>query len=238
MYLKVFKEVHVNELEHLLPKGKIKMSVYDKRFLMASTLLGACVPLLRAVPILGDVQTMWFWGGAGLAAFIAGRTWIGYKNRRNQYLANLATTLYYKTVANNRGVLTLLCDRAQDEEVKEALLAYSFLLNPRKAKDPGLLIYDTPDSLKGRVEEWLTKHFKLDNFRFDIDDALIKLDDLGLLVHRRNGTLSVVSMKEALSVLPGHAERWMAVVARRDSESSDGQLKESEEQDREAGGWR
>jgi len=237
VFLKVFKDVHVNELEHLLPKGKIKMSKFDQRFLIASTALGVTVPLLRALPILADVKTYWVWGGAGLAAFIAGRTWIGYKNRRNQYLANLATTLYYKTVANNCGVLALLCDRAQDEEVKEAILAYAFLLNPGKAKDPGFVVYDTQESLKKRVEEWLVKHFKLDNFTFDVEDALQKLEELGLLVRRRHGTLSVVPMKDALSLLPGRSERWMAVVARRDSESSDGLSLEADT-DRETTGWR
>lgn len=224
LHLKVFKEVHVNELEHLLPKGKLKMSTFDKRFLVSSVLLGACLPLVRVLPILSDFKVQWVWGGVGLAAFIAGRAWIGYKNKRNQYLANLATTLYYKTVANNRGVLTLLSDRAQDEEVKEAILAFTFLLNPLKAKQTDLHVYDTPESLKLRIEEWLMKHFQLQNFCFDIDDALAKLDDLGLLVRRRNGTLAVTNMKDALAVLPGASERGVSVVTRRDSESSDGQI--------------
>ena len=236
VFLKVFKEVHVNELEHLLPKGKIKMSTFDRRFLITSTALGVTVPLLRALPVLADVKTYWVWGGVGLAAFIAGRTWIGYKNRRNQYLANLASTLYYKTVANNRGVLALLCDRAQDEEVKEAVLAYAFLLHPRKAKDTGFVLYDTQETLKKRIEEWLVEHFKLENFRFDVEDALNKLEEPGLLVRRRHGTLSVVDMKEALSLLPGRSERWMALVARRDSESSDGLLPETEVT-RQTTGW-
>ena len=235
VHLKVFKQIHVNELEHLLPKGKIKMSNFDKRFLVASTCVGVAVPLVRALPVLADVQAMWLWGGAGLAAFIAGRTWVGYKNRRNQYLANLATTLYYKTVANNRGVLTLLCDRAQDEELKEAILAYVFLLHPPKAKDPGLHVYDTPETLKRRVEAWLVRHYKLENFQFDVDHALMKLDELGLVEYRHHGTLSVASLRDAVASLPVQGSQW---VVRRDSESSDELVTSPRQEDKEAVDWR
>lgn len=236
LYLKVFKEVHVNKLEHLLPKGKIKMSTFDKRFLVSSVLLGACLPLLKVVPFLSDLKIQWVWGGVGLAAFVAGRAWIGYKNKRNHYLANLATTLYYKTIANNRGVLTLLSDRAQDEEVKEAILAYTFLLNPPKAKGSDLRVYDTPESLQLRIEEWLKKHFQLRNFSFDIDDALAKVDGLGLLVRRRNGTLAVASMKDALSSFPGTTERNTTLLSRTDSQTSDAQVGE-QTQVKELPGW-
>ena len=234
LYLKIFKEVHIDKLEHLLPKGKIKMSNLDKRFLVSSVLLGACLPLLRVVPFHSDLKDQWVWGGAALAAFVAGRAWIGYKNKRNYYLANLATTLYYKTIANNRGVLSLLCDRAQDEEVKEVILAYTFLLNPLKAKGSDLCVYDTSGTLKLRVEEWLKEHFHLKNFSFDVDDALAKLDGLGLLIRRRNGTLEVANMKDSLATFSGAME---PLLSRRDSQSSDDQMWERTQVKKELPSW-
>lgn len=225
LHLKVFKEIHTNELEHLLPKGKIKMSTFDKSILGSSVVLGGCLPFTRILPVLSDYKIQFIWDGLGLAGLMAGRAWISYKNKRNHYLARLATTLYFKTVANNRGVLTLLTDRAQDEEFKEALLAYVFLLCPAQSES-SLPIYDTPDSLKIRIESWLEKNFQLKDFSFDIQDAMNKLSDLGLLVQRRNGTVTVVGVEAALSLLPEPSERWLAVGARRDSQSLDEQMGE------------
>lgn len=227
LHLKVFKDIPANNLEHLLPKGKIKMSTFDKGTLVSSVLLGACLPLVRIVPIVSDLKVHWMWGG--VAALIASRAWISYKNKRNHYLASLATTLYFKTIANNRGVLTLLTDRAQDEEFKEALLAYTFLLCPAKNESVNLPVYDTPESLKSRIEVWLESHVRVRDFSFDIADALGKLKDLGLLVTRRNGTLTALPVSEALSVLPAPSERWLAVAARRDTQSMDEQMREPEE---------
>ncbi len=222
LYFKVFKDIRGGELEHLLPKGKIKMSSFDKGTLTFSILLGVCMPFVRIMPVLDD---NWIWGGLSLAAVIAGRAWTSYKSKRNHYLASLATTLYFKTVANNRGVLTLLTDRAQDEEFKEALLAYTFLLCPGKSKNStDLTVYDTTDSLKLRIENWLEKSFLLKDFSFDIEDAMSKLDELGLLVKRRNGTLTTLSIEEALAVLPTPSERWSAVGVRRDTQSLDEQM--------------
>lgn len=244
LHLKVFKEVPCNKLEHLLPDGKIKMSRFDKQFLASSVVLGGCLLASRSVPMLADMKVQWTYIGVGLAGVIGARAWIGYKNKRNQYLANLASTLYYRTVANNRGVLTLLTDRAQDEEFKEALLAYAFLLSPRNRRGiPGTEhtsappLYDTPDSLKSRIEEWLLKRFSLNNIHFDIDDALHKLDIMGLLVRQKNGKLTVRNIEEALSILPRAREEWTAVTALRDSESSD-ELVNFEKKEVEKLGWR
>lgn len=40
---------------------------------------------------------------------------------------------FIQNIANNRGLLTLLVDRAEDETFKEALLSYAFLLLSRPA---------------------------------------------------------------------------------------------------------
>ncbi len=244
LHLKVFKEVPCNKLEHLLPDGKIKMSRFDKQFLASSVIIGGCLLASRSAPMLADMKLQWTYIGMGLAGFIGARAWIGYKNKRNQYLANLASTLYYQTVANNRGVLTLLTDRAQDEEFKEALLAYAFLLSPSNRRGiPGTEhtsappIYDTTNSLKLRIEEWLTKRFSLNTIHFDIDDAVHKLDIMGLLMHKGGDKLTVRVLEEALSILPRPREEWMAITALRDSESSDGSVN-FDRKELETLGWR
>lgn len=235
LHLKVFKEVPCDKLEYLVPDGKIKMSTFDKRFLGLSVAVGASSVALRSLPVLTDYVAQWTWIGLGLAVLVGLRAWSGYKNKRNQYLANLSKALYFKTVSNNRGVLTLLTDRAQDEEFKEAMLAYTFLLSPQNRRGvPGTEhtaqppVYDTHTSLQARINEWLTKNFNLKGFQFDIDDALEKLDNLGLLVHHDNGTLSVCGIEEALAILPRPVHHWQTVGVLRDSENSDEHFPDSE----------
>ena len=238
LHLKAFKDVPCNKLEYLLPDGKVRMSKFDNGFLASSVFAGATVVALRYLPVLSDYKVEWMWMGLGLAGLIGARAAIGYKNKRNQYLVNLATTLYYKTVSNNRGVLTLLADRAVDEEFKEAMLAYVFLLSPRNRRGvPGTEhtdlppVYDTADSLRERVEEWLLKVFQLKDLRFDIEDALEKLENIGLLIHRADGTLSVHGIEDALEVLPQSTYQWVVYGALRDTQSSDEQQMSVENED-------
>ena len=202
LHLKVFKDVFYDKMEHLLPDGKIKMSKYDKVFLTSSVVLGSSMIGLKSLPMLASYQLHWTWVGLGLAGLVGARAWAGYRNKRNKYLANLAATLYFKTVANNRGVLTLLADRAVDEEFKEAFLAYVFLLSPRNRRGvPGTSHTalpprrDTPGQLQARVEQWLWQVYGLQGLQFDVEDALDKLGVLGLLQRHQDGTLSVISLQ-------------------------------------------
>ena len=246
LFFKAFKDVPCGKLEYLLPGGKIKMSSFDKTFLASSVVLGGLTIGLRSLPAIADlVNVQWTWLAFALTAATGARAWIGYKNKRNHYLANLASTLYYKTVANNRGVLTLLADRAQDEEFKEAILAYVFLLSPRNRRGvPGTQyttnppIYDTPETLQERINTWLKQRFELTDITFDIDDALEKLDNLGVLVRRSDRKLSVLDIKDSLAVLPEPSICWKAAVALRDTESSDDKMGIEESERVELHGWR
>ena len=71
-----------------------------------------------------------------------------------------------------RGFSIISSVAAEEQEFKEAFLAYYFLLT---ASDP-------PDqaTLEARIEEWLKKTFGVD-INFEVDDALAKLERLGLL---------------------------------------------------------
>ncbi len=242
--LKIFKEVPCNKLEYLLPNGRIMMSKFDKGFLVSSVLIGAGALAMRSLPVLAD-KVQWSWIGLGLAGLVASRAWIGYKNKRNQYLVNLSRTLYYKSVAHNRGVLTLLADRALDEEFKEAILAYLFLLSPPNRRGiPGTEhtadkpTYDTPESLRVRVNQWLGKVFHMKEFQFDVEDALDKLQMMGVLVECGDGTLTVRGLEETLSVLPDPTYHWKTVGVLRDVESADEQLEPEDSVSVASGGWR
>ena len=129
--LKMFKEIPTGALEHLLPDGKIKMSKFDQGLMATTVGIGSLTLLVKGVTYLADIKVQWTLIVAGITGLLGLRAWNSYKNRRTRYMSELSRTLYFKNIANNRGLLTLLVDRSQDESFKEALLTYSFLLAER-----------------------------------------------------------------------------------------------------------
>jgi len=127
LMLKAFKEVPVNSLEMLLPITKIKMQKFDKMVFgaMALTSLGGLVA--KAVTYKAHLIVNSTLGVAAVAAILAIQGALRYSNKRSSYLGELNNFLYNKNIANNRGLLALLVDRAEDESFKEVLLTYSFL---------------------------------------------------------------------------------------------------------------
>ena len=101
--------------------------------------------------------------------------------------------MYFKGQANNSAVLNMIVDLGEDQEVKEALLAYAFLH------------YDTDcqhneKSLDDKIEKWLLDTFAV-NIDFEVDDALAKLEKMKLLSTDENGILSVVPIEKSLTIL-------------------------------------
>jgi hypothetical protein len=83
----------------------------------------------------------------------------------------LADNLYFKNLDNNVGVFHRLIDAAEEEECKEALLAYFYLLKHggRNAQDIDI-----------GIEQWLREKTDF-AFDFEVSDALDKLRRLGLI---------------------------------------------------------
>lgn len=131
LLLKAFKEVPAIALEKLLPDGKIQMTKLDQGIIATSVAMASVGVLAKLVSYLASVHVDWTLLFTVVTGLIGVRWWTVYKNRRTQYLLELSRMLYFKNIANNRGLLALLVDRAEDELFKEALLVYTFLLTNR-----------------------------------------------------------------------------------------------------------
>jgi hypothetical protein len=91
-------------------------------------------------------------------------------------------------VNNNAGVFDSVIGEAEDQECKEAFIAYYFLL----VSDAQL----TAEALDRRIEGWFKQTFGTD-LDFECRDALSKLEGLDLL-RRSDDRLSVLPLDEAL----------------------------------------
>ena len=84
--------------------------------------------LAAAAGIYGILTVLGVTVGYGMRSFY------GYLQTKQKYQLNLTESLYYQNLDNNAGVLTRLLDEAEEQENREAALAYFFLWRqPRRA---------------------------------------------------------------------------------------------------------
>lgn len=213
--LKLFRNVPKADLEILFPNVEVKMRAIDKVLIGIPAAIGGIAMLvtkLLSVIVLvvgvilfklgmGKPQTIdgeaLIAAGAGLGA--AGgyilKQISNFKNRKIRFLKALTDQLYFKNLDNNAGVIFHLISGAEEEEVKEAVLAYYFLLtsqSPLKAKD-----------LDEKIEAWFASNWNC-TLDFDIEDALGKLQRLKL-ARCSNDLWSVEPLSNAVRILD---ETW------------------------------
>ncbi len=116
------------------------------------------------------------------------RQWVKYQRQSLKYQIELNDNVYYRNINNNAGIFDYIIGAAEEQECKEAFLAYYFL---HTAPAP-----PTADELDGRIEAWLRDTFGVD-LDFEVDDALAKLERLGLLSAMASGSLSHLSMRRS-----------------------------------------
>ena len=127
LMLKAFKDIPRNSLEYLLPEGRIRMKRTDKGVIATTMFIALTSGALKFASSLSQYQVPFSYIAGLITCLVALRAWNAYKNKRNSYLLSLSKLLYFKTVANNRALLALIVDRAEDETFKSTLVAYTFL---------------------------------------------------------------------------------------------------------------
>jgi hypothetical protein len=190
VYIKLFKNMPRSDVEMAFPNTRVRFRLFDKiKFgVTASSGLGAgVVSTIGKLALLSNPYTlaMTLGGLGGLvvrqaSAFIA---------QRNRYMVVLARNLYFHSMADNRGVMTLLADRAADEDIKEEILLYTALANER-------VNIREIDAVDRTIEQYLAKTFNID-VDFDVSDALERLKQEGVVTELPDGTLETLLPHEA-----------------------------------------
>ena len=191
--IKLFRNVPKNDMEMLFPNTEVRMKPIDKLLIGVPTAIGSVFMLVTKLggTLLLLFSVLAFWLGfreqpakidqAALIALAIGFGGLGgflwrqfskYKNRKIQFMKQLAENLYFKNLDNNSGVFHHLIDVAEEEECKETILAYYHLLSANQPL--------SATELDKRVESWFKDKYSciLD---FEMQDALEKLLRLGLI---------------------------------------------------------
>jgi len=183
IYLKLFKNIPQDDLEMMFPNTKVAFKLLDKLKIGLTAGGGTVAGLASAIPKVLLVTTAAALNPIVLLTTLAGiigllvRQVTKIFHQRNEYMMTLAQNLYFHNLANNRGVLTLLVDRAEEEDIKEEILLYTFLCR-HQDKETNLI------TAKEEIETFLKTKFDVD-IEFDLEDAFSRLVRDGLV--EKNG---------------------------------------------------
>ena len=213
--LKLFQNVPKDDVEMLFPNTRLGMRLIDKLIIGVPAVVGGGVVLstkvgasllilgsllgfyvgLRSEPVELDQATLLAILAAigGLGSFMW-RQFTKFKTRKLGFMQRLMENLYFRNLDNNAGVFHRLVDDAEEEECKEAILAYYFLRTRTAIKGSSLL--------DESIESWFRSDWQAD-VDFEIQDALDKLRRLGLV--EDEGGLKALPLEEVLRILH---DRW------------------------------
>jgi hypothetical protein len=208
---KYFRHIARADLKALFPNVRVVMSLSDHLTLGVGALVGGVPILIKLASTLtvlfvvagfylgltgtihdNDVEQALaaLSGLLALGAF-ALRQWGNFHRQSLIHQKQLTDNIYYRNVNNNSGIFNYIIGEAEEQDWKEALLAYYSLLTA-----------DAPlarQALYPRVEELLARVFAI-SADFEIDDALARLRRLDLL-GETDGRLSVLPLADALARL-------------------------------------
>ncbi|MBV8701517.1 TMEM143 family protein [Bradyrhizobium sp.] len=216
---KYFRHIARGDLEALFPDVRVVMSVFDQLALGVPALVGGVPILIKLASTLTVLFAVagFYLGLSGalhdddtkqalaaisglfaLGAFVL-RQWGNFHRQSLIHQKQVTDNIYFRNVNNNTGIFNYLIGEAEEQDWKEALLAYY-----------GLLTAAAPlsaDALGARVEALLMEMFGV-RVAFAHDDALKKLRELDLL-READGPFAVPPLAEALAGLETQWDRLL-----------------------------
>lgn len=217
---KFFRHVARGDLEALFPNARVVMTLFNQLSLGVPALVGGVPILMKLASTLtvlfivagfylglsgkirdnDEAQALAALSGLfALCSFLL-RQWGNFHRQSLIHQKHLTDNVYYRNVNNNTGIFSYLIGEAEDQDWKEALLAYHGLLTAPAPLARG--------ALKARVEELLTRRFGI-SADFAIDAALARLKGLDL-VSESGELFSALPLSDALSRL---GDEWQAFFA-------------------------
>ena len=206
--IKCFRNIASADLNMLLPNLRVSMTWLDRLIMAVPAVVGGVPIILKLVSSLTVLFVVigFYLGLRGavhdeemksaiaalgglvaLGAFLI-RQWVKYERQSLKYLKEITDKVFFRSINHNAGFFDYILGAAEDQDLKEALLGYAFLRNGGGPQPP--------TDLRVEVENWLKAHFGV-VLRFEILDALRKLERLGL-VRREPAGYIAVPLDEAL----------------------------------------
>ncbi len=203
VYLKTFKNIPETDLEILLPGSTVRLTRLDQAKILLPTVSGTLITaykLFRSVLVLSVALTFsaiygWVIFIGVLIGYIV-KSVLSYFRTKTKYQFGLTKSLYLKNLDNNLSVIYRILNEAEEQELCEAILGYTFLWKHREVPRDGA----TSDELDALAEEFLHKVTGTE-VDFEVHDALGKLARLGLAEVDSDGQWTATGISQAIEAL-------------------------------------
>lgn len=217
---KYFRHIARADLKALFPNVRVVRSLFDHLTLGVPAILGGIPILIKLASTMTVLFLVagFYLGLAGtiqdrdteqalaalsgllaLGAFLL-RQWGNFHRQSLIHQKELTDNVYYRNVNNNSGIFTYLIGEAEDQDWKEALLAYYGLLT-----EAGSV---TREALDARIEDFLARAIGV-SADFDVDHALSRLREYDLMIETGDG-LVAAPLADALARLD---REWKGLLA-------------------------
>ncbi|XP_015894229.3 uncharacterized protein LOC107428240 isoform X2 [Ziziphus jujuba] len=205
--LKIYERIPIPELPVVFPHKKLSFRIIDTVRLDAATIVGLLAYIINykfenlfsPSAIFLDVVAI-----SALIIYVT-RVVLGYKQTWDRYQLLVNRTLYEKTLASGFGSVHFLLDASEQQQYKEAILAYAVMLKVEKGK------ITSHRSVGNECEKFMYDTFKV-KVEMPVEKATNTLLRLGLAAEAPvNGrmTLQAVPCSKAYEALQ---QRWNSLL--------------------------
>jgi len=199
IYVKVFKDMPEHDLQILFPLRQVQFRPFDRLKFFATATGGTAFGIFSTTgKVLAATNPVTAVGAlVGFIGLLA-RQITQFFNQRNRYMMELAQKLFFHNLANNRAALALLLDRAEEEDVKEDLIALYFLRGETVARS------ELPQK-KAMIEKVIAERYGV-RVDFELGDALSRLLEDGA-VREEGQVLHFPSLRDAAAYYADQRQR-------------------------------
>ncbi|KAJ9564836.1 hypothetical protein OSB04_000802 [Centaurea solstitialis] len=206
LQLKIYEMIPIPDLTVIFPHKKLSFRILDTVRLDIASVLGFLAYFInyKFENILSSPSAFLLDVIAASALVIyLSRIILGYKQTWDRYQLLVNRTLYEKTLASGFGSVHFLLDASEQQQYKEAILAYAILLKA------GSTQVTYADSAQDQCERFMYDVFKK-KVEMPIDKAVNTLIRLDLVIKKDEGGLVAIPCFEAYAILK---QRWNSFVS-------------------------
>ncbi|KAL0014683.1 hypothetical protein SO802_001752 [Lithocarpus litseifolius] len=204
IYVKHFKNIPMADMEIVLPEKKNPgLTPMDWVKFLVSAVVGLVAVFSSLEMPKADMWVMF----AVLSTVIGycAKTYFTFQANMAAYQNLITQSMYDKQLDSGKGTLLHLCDDVIQQEVKEVIISFFVLMEQGKA---------TRQDLDLRCEELIKEEFGV-SCNFDVDDAVHKLEQLGIVARDSIGRYFCTGLKRANDII-GTTTEELVLMARQE----------------------
>ncbi|CAK8532942.1 unnamed protein product [Lathyrus sativus] len=195
IFVKHFRNIPMADMEIVLPEKKNPgLTPKDWVTFLGSAIVGLVAVVSSLQAATNDLMVI----GAVLSTVVGYcvKTYFTFQQNLAVYQDMITQSMYEKQLDSGRGTLLHLCDDVIQQEVKEVVISFFILMEQGKA---------TRQELDQGCEELIKEEFN-ETCNFDVDDAVHKLEKLGIVTKDPIGRYQCVGLKRAVEIISAPTE--------------------------------